>query len=68
MPLNMNPTDKSTEKQSELIATLIEQFQSLTHEFRSFRNSTDEIIESMKQFTETSDRNCSKEIVILQKP
>lgn len=39
IPLNINPTNKSTEKQRELIATLIEQFKSLTHEFRSFRNS-----------------------------
>ena len=60
--LNMNPTDKSTAKQNELIATLIEQFQSLTYEFKSFRNSTDQNIKNIKEFTETSDRDRSKEI------
>ena len=58
----MNPTDKSTAKQNELIATLIEQFQSLTYEFKSFRNSTDQNIKNIKEFTETSDRDRSKEI------
>ena len=63
----MNPTDKSTAKQNELIATLIEQFQSLTYEFKSFRNSTDQNIKNIKEFTETSDRNRSKEIRDLAK-
>ena len=57
-----------TAKQNELIATLIEQFQSLPHEFRSFRNSTDQNINNIKEFTKTSDRNRAKEIVVLQKP
>ncbi|XP_033314395.1 uncharacterized protein LOC117213154 [Bombus bifarius] len=63
----MNPTDKSTAKQNELIATLIEQYESLTHEFRSFRNSTDQNIKNIKEFAETSDRNRSKEIRDLAK-
>ena len=41
LSLNMNPTDKRTAKQNELIATLTEQFQSLTHEFRSVSERLD---------------------------
>lgn len=63
----MNPTDKCTAKQNELIATLIEQFESLTHEFKSFRSSTDQNIKNIKEFAETSDRNRSKEIRDLAK-
>ncbi|XP_033316637.1 uncharacterized protein LOC117214557 [Bombus bifarius] len=63
----MNPTDKSIAKQNELIATLIEQFQSLTHEFRSFRDSNDQNIANIKEFMETNYRNCGKEIRNLTK-
>jgi hypothetical protein len=41
---------------------LIKQFQSLTHEFRNFRNSIDQNIENIKEFTETSGSNRTKEI------
>lgn len=51
----MNPTDG-------LIATILEQLPSLTHEFRNYKSNTDENINNMKEFTETSDRNRAKEI------
>jgi hypothetical protein len=41
---------------------LIKQFQSLTHEFRNFRNSIDQNVKNIKEFTETSDSNRTKEI------
>jgi hypothetical protein len=58
----MNPTDKSTAKQSESIMTILEQLQSLTHEFGNFRSNTDQNINSIKRFAETSDRSRAKEI------
>ena len=49
-------------EQNELISTLIEQVQSLTHEVRSFRNSIDQDTKYIKEFTETSDTDYAKEI------
>ena len=45
------------QKKKELIATILEQLQSLIHEFRNFRSNTDQNINNIKEFTETSDRN-----------
>lgn len=59
---NTNPTDKSTTKQNELIATILEQLQSLTREFRNFGSNIEQNINKIKEFTETSDRNRAKEI------
>jgi predicted transcriptional regulator len=57
----MNPTDTTTVNQNELMTTLLKRIESLAQDHSNFKRITELNFNKVIEFTETSDRNQTKE-------